>query len=152
MNEQVHVKPLVYEIIDQWTHMKEAAEVEIRVQLQEDTVIYTDKIRLKSVLSNLIGNAIKYQDKSKPERFVKISLTKFADVFSILVEDNGQGIHAKFHEKIFDMFFRASENSKGSGLGLFIVKETIDKMNGTVSVQSEYGKGSCFTVTLPLLI
>jgi signal transduction histidine kinase len=152
MNEPVHVKPLVYEIIDQWTHMKEAADVEIRVQLQEDTVIYTDKIRLKSVLSNLIGNAIKYQDKSKPERFVKISLTKFPDMFSILVEDNGQGIHAKFHEKIFDMFFRASENSKGSGLGLFIVKETIDKMNGTVSVQSEYGKGSCFTVTLPLLI
>jgi hypothetical protein len=149
--EPVQIKLMVFEIVDQLMFIKDANDINIQVLFDEDTVIATDKIRMMSVLSNLIGNAIKYQDKSKPDRFVKISLERSATQLSIIVEDNGQGIQAKFHEKIFDMFFRASENSKGSGLGLFLVRETVTKMNGSVSVESEYGKGSCFTVTLPIL-
>jgi hypothetical protein len=146
----IPLKLLIFEVIDQLMYMKDASEVNIQVLMADDTVIDTDKIRMMSVLSNLIANAIKYQDKSKPERFVKVSLEKSATHLSIAVEDNGQGIQEKFHERIFDMFFRASENSRGSGLGLFIVRETVAKMGGTISVRSEYGKGSCFTLNLPV--
>lgn len=150
MVEPVNLKLLVHEVVDQLVYMKEADEIDIQVLVEEDMVVPTDKIRMMSVLSNLIGNAIKYQDKTKPQRFVKISLERSASHFTISVEDNGQGIQPQFHERIFDMFFRASANSKGSGLGLFLVKETVTKMNGSVSVKSEYGEGSRFTVALPI--
>ena len=63
--------------------------------------------------------------------------------------DNGLGIAKEHVDKIFDMFYRASEQQSGSGLGLYIVKETIEKMNGTITVSSKLGEGSCFTVNLP---
>ncbi|MBS1506218.1 MAG: HAMP domain-containing histidine kinase [Bacteroidetes bacterium] len=148
--ELINLKLLIFEVIDQLVYMQGASEVDIQVIIDENTFIHTDKARLTSVLTNLIGNAIKYQDKMKTNRFVRIGLLKSATHLSITVEDNGQGIQPKFQERIFDMFFRASENSKGSGLGLFIVKETTSKLGGTVSLQSEYGKGSIFTVSLPI--
>jgi signal transduction histidine kinase len=69
--------------------------------------------------------------------------------FQLIIEDNGEGIRKDLQEKIFDMFYRASENSKGSGLGLYIVKEMVEKMGGTIKVSSEWGKGSQFIIDLP---
>jgi signal transduction histidine kinase len=68
----------------------------------------------------------------------------------IKIEDNGQGIRPEYQPRIFEMFFRASENEKGSGLGLYIAKEAAEKMGGTVTVDSEYGKGSIFTLEIPI--
>ncbi len=148
--ETIHLKLLIFEIIDQLIYMNDAQQVDIQVEMEEDITINTDKTRLTIVLTNLIANAIKYQDKSKEYRSVKIGAKKSESVVDIFIEDNGAGIPAELQGKIFDMFFRASENSKGSGLGLFIVQETIKRMNGKVSVVSAMGKGSCFTVALPV--
>ena len=63
--------------------------------------------------------------------------------------DNGQGIETKHLAKIFDMFFRATQNSTGSGIGLYIVKEIVQKMNGSIEVESSPGRGSKFFITLP---
>ena len=147
--EPVQLKSLLYDVIDQLVYMKEASDVDIQVQVDDDVILYTDKNRMISILSNLIGNAIKYRDTSKSERFVKIGMTKSDHSIGITIEDNGQGVPPHFQDKIFEMFFRASDNSKGSGLGLFIVKETLDKMKGSITLTSEVGKGSCFTVWLP---
>ncbi|HNT48954.1 MAG TPA: HAMP domain-containing sensor histidine kinase, partial [Cyclobacteriaceae bacterium] len=68
----------------------------------------------------------------------------------LTIKDNGTGISPEHHTRIFDMFYRASESSEGSGLGLYIVKETLDKLKGNISVQSSAGNGAEFTVTLPL--
>jgi signal transduction histidine kinase len=65
------------------------------------------------------------------------------------VEDNGIGIRQQYLANIFDIFYRADENAKGSGLGLYIVKETVDKLGGQIQMQSEYGKGTTFTITVP---
>jgi signal transduction histidine kinase len=64
-------------------------------------------------------------------------------------EDNGQGIDELYLQRIFEMYFRANEKSKGNGLGLYIVKKIVDKLRGTVSVKSQFGKGTLITVTLP---
>ena len=66
-----------------------------------------------------------------------------------MVKDNGQGIAEKHLDKIFNMFYRASEGGGGSGLGLYIVKETVDKLNGKIQVLSELGKGTSFSIVLP---
>lgn len=65
------------------------------------------------------------------------------------ISDNGQGIDGDLLPKIFDMFFRGTNQSRGSGLGLYIVKETVERLAGDVSVQSDYGKGTIFTLTIP---
>jgi signal transduction histidine kinase len=69
----------------------------------------------------------------------------------IHVEDNGEGIKAELIKKIFDMFYRASEKAKGSGLGLYIALESAKKIGGTIRLKTEYGTGSCFTIEIPEL-
>ena len=70
-------------------------------------------------------------------------------VFYLKVEDNGQGIAPEYHNRIFDMFYRGNEQSKGSGLGLYIVKEALVKLSGSIRLESVPGVGSTFIVKLP---
>jgi signal transduction histidine kinase len=71
------------------------------------------------------------------------------DHVNLEVEDNGQGIDPQFQDRIFDMYFRGNERSKGNGLGLYIVKKAVEKLNGQVTFTSVYGKGSTFSVSFP---
>jgi signal transduction histidine kinase len=104
------------------------------------------------VLANLLSNALKYSDPAKENPFIKINATKVDLHLAISVQDNGVGIDRQYVSKIFDMFYQGNEKSDGSGLGLYIVKETLEKIQGEISVQSELGKGSEFKVILPIQI
>jgi len=85
----------------------------------------------------MISNAIIYHNYEQPECFIKISVScPDSNHVEIVISDNGQGIDPIYQSKIFDMFYRASTDSKGSGLGLYIVKNIIDKMNGTIELTS----------------
>jgi signal transduction histidine kinase len=106
-------------------------------------------MRLKIVLSNLIDNSLKYSDINKGKSFIRIEAAEDNEAKLILVKDNGVGIDQLYIDKIFNMFYRASERSKGSGLGLYIVKETLNKINGSIQVQSILGSGTTFVVSLP---
>jgi len=123
--------------------------VDIRTNIQRNSHFCSDKNRIAIVMNNLISNAIKYADPKAINPFVEIRISVNDEVANIVVEDNGIGIDKAFHEKIFEMFYRASENSTGSGLGLYLVKETLKKLNGTIKVESEKGKGSLFYVSIP---
>lgn len=109
----------------------------------------SDHLRINSLLDNLITNAIKYADLTKPASTVHVSVTVTARSATIEVADNGIGIAAEYQTRVFNMFFRASVQTMGSGLGLFIVKEIVDKLKGTITLTSEPGIGSAFTVVLP---
>jgi signal transduction histidine kinase len=109
----------------------------------------SDHLRISSLLDNLITNAIKYADLSKPASTVHVAVTVSARAATIEVADNGTGIAEEYRAKVFNMFFRASAQRMGSGLGLFIVKEIVDKLNGTITLTSEPGMGSTFTLVLP---
>jgi signal transduction histidine kinase len=122
--------------------------IHCRVEIPEEMDVQSDKIRLKSVLSNLIGNAIKYHDIAKAEKYIKVSAERQNGHWIIAVEDNGQGIGAEHLPKLFNMFYRASADSKGSGLGLFIARETVDKLGGKIYVDSILGQGSKFWFTV----
>ena len=80
---------------------------------------------------------------------MRISALRVDDNFQLIIEDNGEGIREEFQDKIFNMFYRASEKSKGSGLGLYIAKEMIDKLGGSIKVNSVYGEGTQFIIELP---
>lgn len=113
-------------------------------------VINTDSGRLRIVLNNLIGNAVKYYDEEKTQPFIAVRAYVTNEHCKIEIEDNGTGIDFEHQPKIFDMFYRASRQSYGSGLGLYITKEIIEKLDGDISMTSSPGKGTCFIVSLPL--
>jgi PAS domain S-box-containing protein len=126
-----------------------SGRVRIEINLPENIVVLTDPSRLKVILNNLLSNAYKYHRLDQPDPYIAFSAQKNNDSIVIKISDNGSGIEADYHHKIFDMFFRASTKSEGSGLGLYIVKETLQKMGGTIWVESVPGEGSVFTVAIP---
>jgi ligand-binding sensor domain-containing protein/signal transduction histidine kinase len=127
------------------------ANISKKIKIKGDGDFKSDPRRLSVILNNLITNSIIYHDKSKDKKFIEVSV-KYNKIRAIIVvKDNGTGIGKEHQVKIFKMFYRASENTKGSGLGLYIVKETLGKIKGTINVESDLGKGSKFTIELPAL-
>ncbi|MEO9869007.1 sensor histidine kinase [Ekhidna sp.] len=108
--------------------------------------IHNDPIRLHTVLINIISNAIKYHDYSKKHPSIDISLCQIEGGVKLKIEDNGPGIDKKHLSKIFDMFYRANQSSTGTGLGLYLVKDALDKMKGSIKVTSEKGIGTTFDI------
>jgi signal transduction histidine kinase len=134
-------------------HLKFMGDISRKVDFTIDVTgnipVYADKSRLSTVLNNLISNAIRYQNLKVPNPFVDITVETFDAQTKITICDNGIGISKEFHPKIFDMFYRVSHQSIGSGLGLYIVKEAVNKLNGTIEVQSKLGEGTTFFISIP---
>ena len=124
----------------------EATSIKIDTQVVQTGVFLSDESRLSIILNNLISNAIRYANPAEAQPFVSIDV--FCNDYEAIVtiKDNGIGIKKEFHEKVFDMFYRVSENSVGSGLGLYIVKEAVIKLGGSIDLQSEPGVGTTFKI------
>jgi len=147
--ENFNLYELVKEVADGLKFGNGMENILIRYSIPQDLKVTTDRSRLKVVLNNLIGNALKYSNPRQDEPTVSVNAGLADHRLKIQVEDNGIGITEEHLPKIFDMFYRASERSEGSGLGLYIVKETLDRLNGNIQVKSTYGHGSVFSVELP---
>ncbi|UII28235.1 ATP-binding protein [Fulvivirga maritima] len=124
-------------------------DVEIKLEGCEDIEILTDKRLFRSIIQNLLENAIKYRARDKNKKFIKIYASKQKNTTTLYIEDNGQGIPNTLQKNVFEMFYRANESSQGSGLGLYIVKSALDKLNGIVTLNSEEGTGSTFMIKIP---
>lgn len=117
---------------------------------EETCVVSGDRLHLMSVLYNLLDNALKYRNNPP---VIQVSLNKRGNDIRWVVQDNGPGIAAEYRDRIFEKFFRVPQgdrhDAKGYGLGLSYVQEVVQKHGGTITVDSEPGKGCTFTVTLP---
>ncbi|MBK6265787.1 HAMP domain-containing histidine kinase [Marivirga sp. S37H4] len=122
----------------------------IRLDYDEEIthILRTDYYQLKVVLANLVSNAVKYHDSEKPDQYIAIRFEKIDRNIQISVKDNGKGIARESQRKVFDMFYRATSEADGSGLGLFIVKQALAKINADILLKSEPGIGSTFKVIL----
>ena len=108
-----------------------------------------DPVRLEQVLTNLVGNAVKY---TRPAGQVAVQVTSAADVVLVAVSDTGIGIEPDALQHVFDRFYRASALAggiKGTGLGLSIARQMVEAQGGALTVTSVLGRGSTFTMTLP---
>ncbi len=146
--EDVKLVDLCKEILDNLKFQETFAAITIDLDGISTDSIRTDRMRLKIILNNLLSNAVKFQSPQKPDPYIRVSLRTTDEKYVIEVEDNGEGIKPNLREKIFEMFFRGTQRSKGSGLGLYIAREAAEKIQGTISVDSEYGKGTMFYVEL----
>jgi len=105
---------------------------------------------IKVVFNNLISNAVKYADFSKPEQWIKVRSYRKDENCVIEIEDNGLGINPSQKENIFKKYFKSGINKKSMGLGLYFTQQAIEEMHGTITVKSLLGKGTSFIVSLPL--
>jgi PAS domain S-box-containing protein len=149
--EAVHFQEIVEEVFESMQHMENAGRIRSIINVEQSLPFYSDVRRIKVVLNNLVSNAYRYSSTHRRDGFIEVKVQVERSSATIMVRDNGQGIAKPYQEKIFDMFFRASEGQSGTGLGLYIVKETLDKMGGRIHLVSELGKGTCFVVNIPMV-
>lgn len=149
--EVIAFEEMIHELIDNLMYLDEKNKINRIVKVKCEGEFCTDKKRLIIILNNLISNSAKYFNPYAENPFLEVDVVADKQRAIITVKDNGIGIAPMHVNNIFKMFYRADEKSRGSGLGLYIVKETVEKIKGTISVVSEYGKGSTFTVIIPSL-
>lgn len=113
-----------------------------------DTKISSDPTRVHIILKNIISNSIKYHKYDQENPILDVRIERIEDGIKVIIADNGSGIDPKHLSKIFDMFYRANRSSFGSGLGLYLVKEAIGKIKGTIDVRSIKGSGTTFSLFL----
>jgi PAS domain S-box-containing protein len=147
--QTVNILQVVQEVVDSLSYMSGLNRIQLDIDVSPEIELTTDRERLKVVFSNLLGNAVKYSSTSK-ESVIKVSSAISGQTLSLSVADNGIGIQPEHLPKIFDMFYQAHDTAQGSGLGLYIVRETVEKLHGTILVESKYGIGSIFTIQLPI--
>jgi len=142
---------LVENILQDYQYSPKFMSLQFILNDHTDSDMVCDVTRLKIILSNLISNAINFH-RSEPgvRPYVKIALSMHDGHYVITVEDNGRGIATEHIDKIFNMFYRASEDSQGSGLGLYILKESVAKLDGSISVTSVLNEGTTFKIQLPV--
>jgi signal transduction histidine kinase len=113
-----------------------------------DNTFFGDYNQMKIIIGNLLSNAVRYHRLDQTSPAIEVRFGRSNGRVIIEVEDNGEGIAEEHREKIFDMFYRASAKTDGTGLGLYIVKEALNRVKGTIDLESELGVGSVFRVTL----
>jgi len=145
--EKVDLKEIIDDCLNRVSfHSSSKINAGVNIKGRE---LYSDYQRVHEILRNLISNAYQYSKKNRKNAFVKIE-TKTTQKYSrIVVEDNGIGIKKKFQPRIFDMFYRANEKVEGSGLGLYIVKLSVENLNGEIRFRSQINKGTRFEIILP---
>ena len=150
--EVIDFSSLINEVFDGLRYMEEAQSIDFRLQLEPVLDFCSDRKRLEIVLHNIVANAIRYKDPRKEASYITIKLKQNNPKLAVLtIEDNGIGIGKQHQEKIFNMFYRATDANVGSGLGLYIVKENLNKLKGNIKVNSVLGVGTSFQITLPSL-
>ncbi len=151
---QGKLNEVVSEIAQAFNELANKKNIDYQINIAEaDYSGYYDKIKLENILFNLLSNAFKF---TSNEGNVSLNLklirkNEWGRGIEIQVSDTGDGIKEEDLAKVFERFYRAENQiGSGTGIGLSLVKELIEKQNGTITAQSEWGEGTCFTITLPI--
>jgi PAS domain S-box-containing protein len=147
--EEVDLQEVVKKCVHELEYLENFSDVKVDVEANMvKPVIVCDPLRIHIIFSNIISNAYKYNNPDVTS-YLKIKIEGLSQFTEIKFKDNGIGIKDEYVGKIFNMFFRATERSQGSGLGMYIVQQAIEKLGGSVRLESEYGKGTEIVIRLP---
>jgi PAS domain S-box-containing protein len=149
--EKINFQELIEEVKRNLKQVNGMERLNVELEIHNEIPYYSDLTRLGIIFSNLLSNAIKYMNLTRDSSILVIHVKTTLEKTTILFMDNGIGIDKPHLSKVFDMFFRASVLSKGSGLGLYIVRETILKLGGSIIVDSELDQFTSFEITIPNL-
>ena len=135
-------------VFEEYKGQIEAINGEMTLDLEKDVMVLGTALYLNSIISNLISNAIKYRSESRPLS-IKVKSYKVKNELYLEIKDNGRGINLEMHkERLFKMFNRFHDNVEGSGMGLYMAKGMIEKIGGSISLESKEGRGTTFYIKL----
>lgn len=149
ITDKIDFELLIKETFDVLKHQNQSIQFESQIEQSDDFI--GDTFRLRIILGNLVSNAIKYQNPDAQEHKVRVYVKVNTQNAVITIADNGIGILQEHLEKIFKMFFRTynPKNTQGTGIGLYIVKEALEKIGGSINVESTPLVGTSFKITIP---
>lgn len=147
--EEINFEKMFEEIFNNLEHINSPEAIAREVKVFQGGPFYCSRMKLYLILLNIVSNAIKYYDPAKEKSYVRMQVRSGSEQAVIEIEDNGIGIPMELQQRVFDMFYRATESSEGSGLGLFIVKETVERLGGTIELSSTPGSGTTFRLVIP---
>lgn len=148
--EEVHFGPLLDETFNQMKFSTHSVDlVQKVINIDQTRVFYSDRWRLKVIFNNIISNSIRFRNGRDP--LIKINVSVVDSTAQITIEDNGRGIEQEHLPNLYKMFYRATEDGAGSGLGLYIVKEAIEKLQGKIVIESQLHVGTTVKLTIPQL-
>ncbi len=150
ISENFKLSELLNDIVDNASILKKKKEIDIIVEIKDELELYTDYIKMRQILINLVSNAVKFTEKG----YIKITSFVDNDHLVIEVEDTGCGIKKENLDKLFIAFSQLEDAKtkkyEGTGLGLTIVKKLVGLLNGQVYVESEWNRGTKFGIKIPI--
>lgn len=147
--KRIDFEHIIIECVDELRYLPNLQKLRVEIDVDREAEFCSDELRIAIVLKNFISNAIKYLNPHTEQSFLRFQINITDQQAKIVIQDNGMGIEEQYIPKIFDMFFRATPQSDGSGLGLYIVRQTVERLEGSVTVESELGAGTTFRLLLP---
>lgn len=147
--ETIDFRRVIEDSLSKMKYLTNPSDTRIITDLRQTVPFATDNYRLNVIFNNLLSNALKYHDPKKHDKWIKIETDVDETKAVITISDNGIGIEKEYIPQIFDMFYRATVRSDGSGLGLYIVKEDVGKLGGNIKVTSAPRIETSFEITLP---
>jgi signal transduction histidine kinase len=146
---EINFKEIIIDILESLSNLPGYEKMKFEIDIQQEDSFYSEKVLIYSIFQNFIENGIKYRNPEAKTNKLKIHIHGSSGLWEIKFIDNGIGIKEEYYDKIFEMFFKISEQSDDStGLGLYIVKLSIERLEGQVFVQSKIGEETSFTVML----
>jgi signal transduction histidine kinase len=145
--QRIDFHKMIDECISSMNEMPNFSKLSFKTEISPELEFTCEWILLQAIFQNLIENSIKYSRGQDP--YVNIRIYQEERWLKVEVEDNGHGIPKEHQHKVFNMFYRATQRANGTGLGLYILKRSVDRLQGTIEIKSEEGYGSTFTVKLP---
>jgi PAS domain S-box-containing protein len=149
--QAIDFRELLVETFDSIKFLDQFDALEKTIDISQEGPFIQDENNIKILLNNLLSNAVKYADRTKSINKLHVAINITSKNCRLQIEDNGIGISEESLPKVFNMFYRGTSKNQGTGLGLFIVKEALDKLRGTIQVESKDGEWSRFILEIPNL-
>ncbi|HAD97579.1 MAG TPA: hybrid sensor histidine kinase/response regulator [Cryomorphaceae bacterium] len=146
---EIKFEDVLEEVIETVRSGLGTSDPQIEWEVHQENKFMGDEFRLRIILSHLISNAIKFKRNDQEEAKVDIMIKSDLEIALLEVRDAGMGILEEHIHKVFHMFFKSGDERTGSGIGLYIVKEALNKMGGSISVRSKPHEGTIFTIKIP---
>jgi signal transduction histidine kinase len=148
--QEIDILQIIHSTIEDLKFIDQS-KVAVTVKTDVTSTLFSDERRIRSIIHNIVSNSIKYADPTKSERYLHITANSSASHCMLTFTDNGIGIPQENQERVFEMFYRGTSLRTGSGLGLYIVKEMLNKLGGHLQLTSQKGMGTSITLEIPNL-
>lgn len=147
--QRINFDSLIENCFNTFQHIDGLRQVDRKINVEEKTPLYSDARRISIVLRNLVSNAINFRDLKKDKSIISITILVDHTKVTISIEDNGVGIDIDLMPKIYNLFFRGNVKSQGAGLGLYVTREILNRLDGSIQIESKLDVGTIITIQIP---